>query len=286
MIAQAEGLGNGGNFDQGPTGRDKFPLEFISARWASYRFCTLTQACGAKGRLSLGYRIPARWAWRRQRELTSSRFQVPATVAPMLARLVSLGILYAMSVFSGCATKSESIFSTDSEKVTDQQRQEIKKKISVLARGKDPDNIEDSAAYSEAVADLTSRGSTVEPYLIEALNGSDDWSVRMGAVEVLQSVGTKACVEALIASLMDDHALVALYSERLLRVLSSHQEIPDAGQPAGANGLPPVPAKNPQTLALDAEEKIWGDWHREHRAALHQAWSTWWEANKKTAAIR
>jgi hypothetical protein len=106
----------------------------------------------------------------------------------------------------------------------------------------------------------------------------------MGAVEVLASVGTRACVEPLVGATDDPQPLVALYANKLLEGLCSHRVIPAQGEAAGA--LPPVPRPDPHDLARDAEERQWTAWHRQHHAELREAWRTWWAANQAKVAIQ
>ena len=115
--------------------------------------------------------------------------------------------------------------------------------------------------------------------------GNRDWGVRQGVVDVLKATGTRNAIEPLIATLVDPEPLVALNAEHLLQGMTKHREIPEAGKPAGANGLPPVPTRDPKELALDADEKLWAVWQREHGEKLKQSWTAWWAANKDKVKV-
>jgi hypothetical protein len=197
-----------------------------------------------------------------------------------------LPLLALIIVISACSTtRSSAIFDPHDGKVRDNSRKEIAAEIAKLAQGKDVNDDEGVANHSDAVMKLSSRGAVVEPQMIETLNGSDDWSMRLGAIEVLESVGGRNCVDALIEALNDKHPLVARRAEVLLSNLCDHKVIPEAGQPVSAEGVPPIPRRDPNQLALDTEEKIWNAWYKDNSLALQQAWSTWWKNNKKTVTI-
>ena len=79
--------------------------------------------------------------------------------------------------------------------------------------------------------------------------------------------------------------LVALHAQKLLELMCNHDDIPRPGKTSGGNTLPPVPRRDPQDLALDADEKLWAKWHGENGKALRQAWSVWWEKNKNSVKV-
>ncbi len=165
----------------------------------------------------------------------------------------------------------------------DDERKQIDKEIAALASGKDPDDIEGSARYAEAVEALTRRGAKVEPQLIEALGSQRDWSVRMGVVEVLQSVGTRQCVDAVIKVIEDSNPLVALYANKLLEEMTGHRVIPsEAGDAASPVPNVPRPAAGD---ALEADEKLWATWHAAHGKRLREEWALWWKDNRGTVKI-
>jgi HEAT repeat protein len=188
-------------------------------------------------------------------------------------------------LWCGCEKTREPIFNANPTPAKDTSEQQIQKDIAQLAKGKDPKDIDGSAAYDKAVSDLTARGSTIETRIIDALRTSNDWGVRMGCVEVLQSIGGKPCIEHLIASLLDDEALVAFHANKTLEELTKHQEIPAAGKPAGANGLPPVPVRAATNLEMNAEQRLWHDYQHEHRQQLRDAWAAWWKDNQARTRI-
>lgn len=202
----------------------------------------------------------------------------------MLPRLCL--ICLACLFVAGCDERTQELFNTETSKgFNDDERKAVRAEIDLLANGKDHSDIEASAIYSETVQKLTGRGSKIEPELIEALAGHQDWSVRMGVIEVLESVGTRACIEGVIAATKDPAPLVALRANKLIEAMTDHRVIPAAGQPAAANGLPPVPQRDPADLALDAEERIWATWHQQNGRLLHATWVEWWKANRGTVKI-
>lgn len=197
----------------------------------------------------------------------------------------SAWLLLVVAVFAlgGCGEEREVVFSTDTPPPAD-DRPALLADIAALSHSKKISDPEHAAPYHKAVDALISRGARIEPTLIETLGGNDDWGVRLGVVEVLKAVGTRRCIEPLMGALEDPQPLVALNADRLLREMLAHNVIPAVGE-APRDGLPPVPQRPTNDLALDADEKLWAAWHREHRVALHRAWRTWWDANKATAKI-
>jgi len=162
---------------------------------------------------------------------------------------------------------------------------ELEAQIQKLAAGKDPDDEKGEVIHDDAVAALTARGSPIELSIVDAMRSDHDWNVRLGCVEVLQSIGTKACVPHLIAALRDPEPLVAFTANSTLEALTKHEEIPAAGVSRGVNGLPPVPARAPNQLALDTELKIWCIWYRDNGKQLHDSWDVWWKANAERVRI-
>ena len=202
------------------------------------------------------------------------------------AGLVVIGMAAAMAL-GGCSSKSSRLYDSPTKATFKaDERKAISAEIAKLAKGKDANDIEGTATYSEAVTQLTSRGSKIEPQLIEALVGDNDWAVRMGVLEVLASVGTRACIEPVIGATKDSAALVALHANKLLEAMTDHRIIPVTGEPGSAAPVPPVPARDPSVLDLDAEERIWAAWHRDHGQQLHDAWRDWWTANRGKAVIK
>lgn len=201
-------------------------------------------------------------------------------------RALAMMLVIAVLVAAGCSNRSSELFEDDGpRKFTADERKEVQREIEQLAKGKDVDDAAGSAAYTEAVDKLTARGSKTEPQLVEALAGHKDWAVRMGVVEVLESVGTRVCVDALVGATKDPHPLVVLRANKLLEKMLGHRIIPAAGE-AVVDGMPPVPARDPADLELDAEERIWAAWHREHAVRLHDRWLAWWKANRGTVKIQ
>jgi len=208
-----------------------------------------------------------------------------ATLQTMLRCLCFMTFMTVMLV--SCGEDSRPLFNPDSSPTfKDDERKVVQAEIAMLAKGKDTSDIEASAIYSETVQKLTGRGSKIEPMLIEALAGDQDWAVRMGAAEVLQSVGTKNCIDVLIVATKDPAPLVALNADKLLSAMTDHRVIPKAGTAVSPEGLPPVPLRAADNLALDAEEKLWAVWHQEYSQVLHATWLAWWKANRGTVKIQ
>jgi HEAT repeat protein len=214
------------------------------------------------------------------------------STAPMIHRFSSraarhLSVVMAVGalalLLAGCGDEREVVFSTDAPPAAD-DRPKILADIAALANSKDLLDAGKAANYHKAVDALIGRGSRIEPMLIEALGGNDDWGVRLGVIDVLKGVGTKRSIEPLMGALEDPQPLVALNADYLLRGMTKHSVIPAAGE-APRDGLTPVPQRPATDLALDADEKLWAMWHHEHHVALHQAWSTWWQANKATVVV-
>jgi len=196
-------------------------------------------------------------------------------------------LLISSLLLVACGDREESrVFTNNPEQPGVTVQSEVDAEIKELAKGKDPDDAKASAAYDLARLRLERRGSTIEMSLIDALRTGDDWGVRLGCIEVLQSVGTRQCIEHLIAALQDDQPLVSFQAEMTLRVLTDHRELPEAGKPTGPNGLPPLPVRAATDLGMDAETRIWTTWHAAHHQALYDAWTAWWATAKKDTVIK
>lgn len=165
---------------------------------------------------------------------------------------------------------------TDGGPVGEEEQAEVEARIADLAAAADLDDPDAEARYNDAVHELTLRGSSIEPLLVEALAGSQDWAIRYGVIHVLDGVGTRSCIEPLIAVLDDPHYLVAYKAVHTLRVLCEHREIPADAGTADPDGLPPVPPPDRDDLDIDAALKPWITWHDRHGPALRDAWSEWW----------
>jgi HEAT repeat protein len=201
------------------------------------------------------------------------------------ASLLVCGFVVALFVLSGCGEERTAAFDTSGDKHQDDERVVMLATIKKLAAGKDLSKADNVVVYHKAIDDLIARGSTIETAICEALASDEDWGVRVGAVEVLKGIGTRASIETLLGALEDPQPLVGLNANYLLRELTKHSVIPTAGSPA-ANGLPPVPVRAVDDLALDAEEKLWASWYDQHKVTLHKVWREWWTANKAAVAIQ
>jgi hypothetical protein len=190
------------------------------------------------------------------------------------------------ALFSGCGEEREDKLATPEAQTTaasDQQGIDVD--LANLARGKDVTRAEDMAAYDEAVRRLIARGSAIEGTVIDSLRRSPDWAVRLGCVEILQGIGTRLCVDHLITVLDDREPLVALRATTTLEELTKHREIPQPGQPVGANGLPPVQPRDPKDLSMEADARIWAAWHGTNAVAHKAAWTAWWTANSDKTPV-
>lgn len=215
--------------------------------------------------------------------MTTASPHRPSAQVRSRPQFLVLASLLAAVLLGGCNDEREVVFSTDTPPAAD-DRPAILADIAALKHAKQLSDPDHAAPYHQAVDALIGRGARIEPMLIEALGGNDDWGVRLGVVEVLKAVGTRRSVEPLMGALEDPQPLVALNADRLLREMLAHTVIPAAAEPP-RDGLPPVPLRPEKDLALDADEKLWATWHREHHVALHRAWRTWWDANKATVKV-
>ena len=215
----------------------------------------------------------ARWAlWR---SCAGMKLRPLCTAACVLAMMV------------GCDEREPVVDTQTAATVTaqEQDKANLERDIADLAKGKDSRNAKDMAAYDKAVSTLSRRGSAIENEIIDHLRRAGDWSVRMGLVEVLQSIGGKACIEHLISVCDDSEPLVALRANTTLELLTGTRVIPETGQQS-TSGLPPVPVRPDADLAMDAELLLWTAWHKEHGTALRAAWLAWWKDNEDRAIIR
>ncbi|MDA3962988.1 MAG: HEAT repeat domain-containing protein [Planctomycetota bacterium] len=203
-----------------------------------------------------------------------------------MARFALLSIALVMCVLAGCTSvfdrESDGLFE-EGGPLSEEEQAEVKEQIANLSAAASPEDPDAEAVFNDAVQNLTLRGSSIEPLLIEALAGSEDWAIRYGVINVLDGVGTRSSVEPLIAVLDDNHYLVALKAMYLLRVICDHQEIPNEG--VSANGLPAVPPANPDDLDVDAWMKSWIRWHDKHGTALRETWAEWWRVHSGRVII-
>lgn len=196
---------------------------------------------------------------------------------------------------TGCQEERDPLFASPTSKQDDQNVKALEKDLADLAqvriyedlkntKGKEEAADQAIATYHEAMQRLTRRGAAIETQLIETLAGSQDWGVRLGVVEVMQSVATKRCISPLIQVLDDAQPLVAMNANLTLQEMTKHQVIPEAGKPP-VDGLPPTPVADHGELEPDAYLKRWAAWHTEHKAKLKTAWTAWWEKNKTTTKV-
>lgn len=214
---------------------------------------------------------------------SASRPPSPCRAARALAAAAGL---FGCLALGGCDEERQPLFTTTPESRGETERQTVFAEIALLANGKsEATDAGASKAYDDAKSMLIARGSAIENELCESLAANTDWGVRLGCVEVLESVGTRICIPTIIAALDDPEPVVALYSSHMLSALCKHDEIPATGAASGSNGLPPLPAKSGKDAAIDTDMKSWSAWHQANHAALRKAWDTWWAQNKDKLKI-
>lgn len=174
----------------------------------------------------------------------------------------------------------------DTGALTEDEIEQVEEDIQALDNAARMDRDPDAEAdFWNAVQSLTNHGAVAEPYLLEALAGDPKWAVRYGTIHVLDSVGTRDCVEPLIRVLDDEHYLVSFKAVHTLRVLTDHRIIPESADNASPNGLPPVPAADPDDYQADAAIQPWIRWHLKHGMQLRDQWLEWWSANGSKVGI-
>ncbi|MFW5751363.1 MAG: hypothetical protein ACOCZK_06910, partial [Planctomycetota bacterium] len=115
---------------------------------------------------------------------------------PVAAAVVALAVL---SASCEKARQAETkVFDRGFHAHVEADRKAIKAAIAELHHWSNIDDPEAAATYDEAKSKLTAEGVAAEPELIEAIYEADDWAVRYGCIEVLDSVGTRNCVDALV----------------------------------------------------------------------------------------
>lgn len=186
---------------------------------------------------------------------------------------------------AGCDSERE-IFRANPTAAEDPDAAAVGADLAALAKGADSDDPAASAAYDKAVSALILRGGRVETRVIDALRSSTDAWVRIGCVEVLTAIASKASIEHFIAVLDDAEPLVAHRANIALATLLGERMVAEAGKPAAPGQLPAVPARAEDDLDMRAEERIWAAWHRQHGADLKAAWQRWWAANREKATLR
>lgn len=186
------------------------------------------------------------------------------------------------ALVASCGEERKDPFDRKSSMQLAKEDEGIVQDIADLAKGRDPDDAAASVAYDKAREALAQRGSRIETQIIDTLRSSSDWAVRLGCVEILQSIGTRASIEHLIAVLDDPESLVAFQANITLEAMTGIHQLAGDGKP-GLASLPPVAA--PDGLDRDAERRAWTDWHLRHGKELQRAWSEWWVANKGSAKV-
>ncbi len=201
----------------------------------------------------------------------------------MRQSILACCVILALGLLSGCS--EEKRFYANSTSEADADELAIRKDLANLALGAKTDDPSSSVAYDTAINNLMLRGATIETRLIDTLRSSPDAWIRIGCVEVLTAVATKASIEHLIAVLDDEAPLVTQRANIALQTLTGQRMIAAVGKP-DALLLPPVPARPDNDKALDAEERIWTTWHITHKAELKAAWERWWIANKARFTLK
>jgi len=187
------------------------------------------------------------------------------------------GLTLAACLVGGCTApegEREALFDPDAAERLELRKDAEKASKRLASYKKADDDPAAEAQFYEAKDELTKMGAAIEPQLIEALNGDEDWAVRFGVINVLDSVGTKESIDSLIDALDDVHPQVAQKAMYTLRGLCDHQEVPEQGI---RNGLPAIPRGEADDL--DADYRAFIEWHRENGNLLHERWSTWWREN-------
>lgn len=197
-----------------------------------------------------------------------------------LPSLALAAVALAALGLSGCG-EDDDIFRANPTPYEDQAGKELSAEIANLASGGKMADPASSVAYDTAVQSLIMRGVKAETRVIDALRRDPDPHVRIGCIEVLRAIATKASIEHLIAVLDDSDPMVAWNADITLRVLCRTRMIPEAGQPPKA-GLPPVPLRAADDLAISADERIWSTWYATNKAELKAAWERWWADSKAT----
>lgn len=196
--------------------------------------------------------------------------------------LLVLGLL----LVAACEDRARFRAEPRGARADDPEEREIQRAIADLAHGGRPQDPEASAAYDRAVHRLILRGAKVELRIIDTLRTHPDPWVRLGCVEVLTAIASKAAIEHLIAVLDDPEPLVAQRADIALRTLTGASMIAEHGRAPGPGQLPPVPERDPEDLSLDAEERLWAAWHARFKHELKAAWERWWADHRATAVIR
>ncbi|MEK7412330.1 MAG: HEAT repeat domain-containing protein [Planctomycetota bacterium] len=193
-------------------------------------------------------------------------------------RLVTITLAAIVLLLTGCGD-DDLKFRANPEATVSEDDAEIAKAIANLALGDKTDDPESSVLYDKARDSLAMRGAKIESHIIDTLRRNPDANVRIGCIEVLGSIASKAAIAPLIAVLDDEVPLVARQADITLRVLTGTRMIPEAG--AGPkDGLPPVPAGSTTQDVRVADTQAWATWHSQHREALKAAWERWWVDHK------
>ena len=174
---------------------------------------------------------------------------------------------------AGC--KQSRIEPVDHMKQVDDE--EVKQHIAELAMRKNGDDPDSEFRYNEASRALIAMGSAVEPHIIFELKNSDDWGIKLGAIEIAVAVGSKKSVEPLINCISDKNPLVAQAAMYAVRVFCGHRIVPDVDRPGAP--VPPIPRRK-ETDPMEKDYELWVEWHKDNHKRLHRAWTEWWKAHK------
>jgi hypothetical protein len=145
------------------------------------------------------------------------------------------------------------------------EKQEVLEQVTILEESGKKDDAASEVAVEQAVTNLIERGVRIEPQLIDLLSSTNSSTKRMGLIHVLNSIGTGASTEAMIACMNDSDPKIVLMADVWL-----NKQHPSA-KSIVETMVPPMPTDdNMESL------KTYCSLHANRRQI---AWSTWWKTS-------
>jgi hypothetical protein len=203
-------------------------------------------------------------------------------LAVVLALIVSAGCSGSVGRVAAGKPSREPLHAVGEEKEDHIDAKKVNRLINELAKGKtlgkDPTADTD---FDDAVQKLTTQGAAIEKVLIERLGTDPDWGVRYGILHVLDSVGTRRAIPAILPCLRDEEPIVAFKANATLEGMTGHQIIPTA--PVAGDPFPPIPASSG---VADTDLAAWASWYGLHGEELGRRWQQWWDGPGAKAVIK
>lgn len=191
-------------------------------------------------------------------------------VVMIMNKCALLGIIGVACGLSGCLLgetryeEEEAIYGRDHE----DRGSVINELIVKLEAGKDLSQVGNEGTFYETVNELSLQGGEAEPYIIDALRTDPDWGIRLGCLHVLDGIGTKDALPAIVDAIDDPEPEVCLKATYTARGISGHKILETDAAP----NIPPLPETMGEQGMVDLQE-----WHLRYSKSLRTYWQQWLE---------